>query len=67
VDKAGCHADYSGVYSAVSNNLPEVTALNLNSLGGIKKILKKSCWQVCHLRVGCDLADIDNFGGDRGY
>lgn len=31
MDKAGCHADFSGFFSAVSNDLPQVNAFNLNS------------------------------------
>lgn len=68
MDKAGCRADYSGFYSAVSNYLPEVNAFNLNSschCEGEKE--KKKLWQVCPLRVGHDLVDINNFGGDKCY
>lgn len=40
-DKAGCRADCSGFYSAVSNYFPEVNVFNLNSSchceGGKKK------------------------------
>lgn len=43
-NKAGCRADYSRFYSAVSNYLPEVNAFNLNSschCEGKKKKKKK--------------------------